>query len=60
MAGHGSKYIRLKEKAIVGLLKHPTCEKAAEEAGISPRQLRRWMQTADFKKDYAAALTCSR
>jgi len=50
--GHGEKYSRLKEPALVALLSSKTLEEAAKKAGIAVSTLRRWLQNPDFRKEY--------
>jgi hypothetical protein len=53
--GHGDKYDRKSEAAIVALLVHPTLSKAAKAAGISQVTLWRWLQRDDFQEKYREA-----
>ncbi len=46
--GHGEKYTRLREVAMVALLSHPTIGDAAAATGISEKALRLWMAKPDF------------
>jgi hypothetical protein len=46
--GHGEKYTRLREVAVVSLLAHPTITDAAAASGISEKALRLWMAKPDF------------
>ena len=55
MSGHGEKRTRLEEAAITALLACPTIEAAAEQAGIAPATLRRWLAEPEFKARYRAA-----
>jgi hypothetical protein len=49
MAGHGEKFGRKKEDAIVALLSQRNVEDAARAAGIGARTLLRWLQTPEFQ-----------
>ena len=53
--GHGSKFEKKKEQAIVALLTQPNVERAAEAIQISYATLRRWMKDQTFRQDYMAA-----
>jgi transposase-like protein len=55
MAGHGSKYDRLRDEAIVALLSHRTVEEAARAVGIGTNTLLRWMKQPDFDAAYREA-----
>jgi transposase-like protein len=55
MTGHGAKFGRQKEEAIVALLTHRTIEEAARSIGVDPKTLLRWMKEPDFDKAYRAA-----
>ena len=55
MSGHGEKRPRLAQAAITALLACPTIEAAAEQAGIAPATLRRWLAEPEFKATYRAA-----
>ena len=46
--GHGEKFTRQKEAAIIGLLTKPTFDGAAKFAGISSVTLWRWQQDPGF------------
>ncbi len=48
MTGHGAKFGRKKEEAIVALLTQRNVEEAARAVGISTRTLLRWLQVPDF------------
>ena len=43
MKGHGAKFGRKKEDAIVALLTHRSIEEAAAAVGVSVKSLLRWM-----------------
>jgi hypothetical protein len=55
MTGHGAKFGRKKEEAIVALLAHRTIEEAARAINISPKTLLRWQKEPDFEAAYRAA-----
>jgi transposase-like protein len=55
MLGHGTKFGRKKEQAIVALLSHRTLEEAARAIGIVPNTLLRWMKEPEFDTAYRAA-----
>jgi hypothetical protein len=55
MTGHGAKFGRKKEDAIVALLTHRTIEEAARAVNISPKTLLRWQKDADFDAEYRKA-----
>ena len=52
---HCSQLSRRGEKILIALLEHPTHEKAAAAAGISPVTLWRWLKNPKFQKALAAA-----
>jgi hypothetical protein len=55
MLGHGAKFGRKKEQAIVALLAHRTIEEAARAIDIVPNTLQRWMKEPEFDTAYRAA-----
>ena len=55
MVGHGAKFDRKKEEAIVALLSHPNIEAAARAVGIAPRTLYRWVKEPEFEAACLAA-----
>src|SRR5579864_8282463 len=55
MLGHGTKFGRKKEQAIVALLSHRTIEEAARAIEIVPNTLLRWMEEPEFDAAYRAA-----
>jgi hypothetical protein len=55
MLGHGTKFGRKKEQAIVALLSHRTIEEAAHAIGIVPNTLLRWMKEPEFDAAYRVA-----
>ena len=48
MTGHGAKFDRLKEEAIVALLTHRTIEEAARVVNVSTKTLLRWQKEPEF------------
>ena len=55
MTGHGAKFGRKQEDAIVALLSHRNTEEAARAVGISTKTLLRWLQSPEFAKAYRDA-----
>jgi hypothetical protein len=55
MTGHGAKFGRKHEEAIVALLSHRTVEEAARAIGIAPKTLFRWMNEPEFDTAYREA-----
>jgi hypothetical protein len=55
MVGHGSKFGRKKEEAIVALLTQRNLEEAARAAGIGTQTLMRWMKIPEFQDAYREA-----
>jgi len=55
MKGHGAKYPRKKDQAILALLTHPTIAEAADTAGVSEVTLWRWLKDQDFQQSYREA-----
>jgi len=55
MAGHGEKYSRKQEDAIIALLTKPTIPEAAVAVGIGESTLWRWMKDPDFNERYREA-----
>ncbi len=55
MTGHGAKFGRKKEDAIVALLTTRTVEEAARVIGVSTKTLLRWMKEPEFDTAYRAA-----
>src|ERR1022692_1592359 len=55
MTGHGTKFGRKKEEAIVALLTHRTSEEAARAIGISGVTLLRWQKEPEFQASYQEA-----
>lgn len=48
MPGHGERYCRLRETAVVSMLAYPSLADAAKAVGISERALRNWSSRPDF------------
>ena len=55
MTGHGAKFERKKDEAIVALLSQRTTDDAARVAGISPSTLMRWLKEPAFQRAYREA-----
>ena len=55
MVGHGSKFGRKKEEAIVALLTQRNVEEAARAAGIGTQTLIRWLKVPEFVAAYREA-----
>ncbi len=55
MKGHGSKFGRKKEEAIVALLTNRTIEDAATAINVAPSTLLRWMKEPEFSTAYRDA-----
>jgi hypothetical protein len=55
MKGHGAKYERKKEEAIVALLSQKNIEEAARSIGIGSATLLRWLKDPDFDTAYREA-----
>ena len=55
VTGHGTKFGRKKEEAIVALLTHRTSEEAARAVGISGVTLLRWQKEPEFQVSYQEA-----
>ena len=55
MKGHGAKFGRKKEQAIIALLTQRTTEEAARAAGIGIATLLRWLKDPEFDAEYRAA-----
>ncbi len=52
---HCAQLSRRGEKILIALLEHPTYEKAAAAAGISPVTVWRWLKNPKFQKALTAA-----
>ena len=55
MRGHGAKFARKREQAIIALLTHRSIEDAARAVGINANTLLRWLKLPEFQKDYREA-----
>jgi transposase-like protein len=55
MTGHGAKFGRKKEAAIIALLTQRSAEDAARAIGISSTTLLRWMKEPEFDAAYREA-----
>jgi hypothetical protein len=55
MTGHGAKFGRKKEEAIIALLTHRTMEEAARAVNVSTKTLLRWQDEPEFDAAYRAA-----
>ncbi len=55
MTGHGAKFERKQEDAIVALLTNRTIEDAARAVGVSTKTLLRWQKEPAFDATYRAA-----
>jgi len=55
MTGHGAKFTRKRDEAIVALLNHRNVEEAARSIGLAPKTLHRWMQVPEFEAAYRKA-----
>lgn len=55
MTGHGSKFGRKQEEAIIALLSHRSIEDAAQAIHVAPRTLLRWMGEHEFDAAYRKA-----
>ena len=55
MTGHGAKFRRKQEEAIIGLLTQRNTEEAARSINIATKTLLRWMQLPEFDKAYRDA-----
>jgi hypothetical protein len=53
--GHGAKFDRKMEEAIMALLTHPTVEAAARAIDVAPTTLMRWLKDTEFDAAYRAA-----
>jgi hypothetical protein len=52
MTGHGAKFGRKRDEAIIALLTHRNVEEAAKSIGVAPKTLFRWMQVPEFDAAY--------
>jgi hypothetical protein len=55
VTGHGAKFARKKEDAIIALLNHRSIDEAAKSVGISGKTLLRWMKEPEFDTAYRNA-----
>ena len=55
MTGHGAKFDRKKEEAIVALLTQRNLEEAAKAIGVTASTLLRWMKEPEFDAAYRVA-----
>ena len=55
MEGHGEKYSRKQEQAIVALLNASTIAEAAKQAAIGETTIWRWLQNDEFQEQYRQA-----
>ena len=55
MSGHGEKFSRLKEQAIVALLTYPTISEAAAAVRVNERTVERWLKLPAFSKRFEDA-----
>jgi hypothetical protein len=55
MTGHGTKFGRKKEEAIVALLSHRNLDEAAKSIGIAPNTLLKWQKVPEFQTAYREA-----
>jgi len=55
MKGHGAKFGRKKEEAIVALLTHRNTEEAARAIGVGPATLLRWQKEPEFDVAFRTA-----
>src|SRR5271167_947093 len=55
MKGHGAKFGRKQEEAIVALMTQRNIEEAAKSTGISTRTLIRWLKLPEFNAAYREA-----
>lgn len=55
MEGHGEKFTRKMELAIISLLTAPSMAEAAKQAGVGQNTLWRWLKEPAFKEKYQEA-----
>lgn len=53
--GHGQKWSRKKDQAIVALITEPTIQAAAQKVGITTPTLYKWLKVPEFQKAYREA-----
>jgi hypothetical protein len=55
MTGHGAKFGRKRDEAIIALLSQRNVEEAAKSIGLAPKTLLRWLQMPEFDEAYRKA-----
>jgi hypothetical protein len=55
MVGHGAKFGRKKEEAIVALLTQRNLDEAAKSIGVAPNTLLRWQKLPEFQTAFREA-----
>jgi DNA-binding MurR/RpiR family transcriptional regulator len=55
MKGHGTKFTRKMEEAVVAMLTQRNIEEAARSVDVSPATLMRWQKLSEFQKAYREA-----
>ena len=55
MTGHGAKFGRKKEEAIIALLSQRNVEEAARSIAVAHKTLLRWMKEPEFAEQYRVA-----
>jgi hypothetical protein len=55
MTGHGAKFGRKMDEAIIALLTQQNVEEAAKAIGLAPKTLLRWLQVPEFDEAYRKA-----
>src|SRR5271170_3533887 len=55
MDGHGAKFGRKKEEAVIALLTQRNVEEAARSIGVTPHTLVRWWKLPEFQTAYREA-----
>jgi hypothetical protein len=55
MTGHGAKFGRKRDEAIIALLSQRNVEEAAKSIGLAPKTLLRWLQIPEFDEAYRKA-----
>lgn len=53
--GHGQKWSRKKDQAIVALITEPTIKAAADKVGITTPTLHKWLKLPEFRSAYMEA-----
>jgi len=59
MTGHGAKFGRKMEQAIIALLTARNMEEAAKSVGVSPKTLLRWQKLPEFDRAFREARTAT-